>query len=141
MEFGDRLLELAKHYDISVNAIAERASIKRTTLQTYMPNGSRQPAKPSIDAIVNIFRAFPEIHLEWLLTGDGLMIGDSKVVDTQIKLAAESNLDYKEKYYELTEKVITLQDELNESRLELINCLKSKIKMPLHARAETESIV
>jgi transcriptional regulator with XRE-family HTH domain len=138
MEFGNRLLELAKHYDISVNAIAERASIKRTTLQTYLPNGSRQPAKPSIDAIVNIFKAFPEIQLEWLLTGDGLMIGNSKVIDTQIKLAVESNLDYKEKYYKLTEKVITLQDELNDSRLELINCLKSKIKLPLKARTDAE---
>lgn len=135
MEFGDRLLELAKHYNININGVAERASIKRTTLQTYLPKGSRVPAKPSLDAIVNIFNAFPDLSLEWLLTGQGDMIRLIEVVSSKGG-GMETNVDYKEKFYELTDKVITLQDELNIARLDLINCLKAKIKMPVHSKVD-----
>jgi transcriptional regulator with XRE-family HTH domain len=141
MSIGLRIQEIAKHYNISLAELASRTGVSRATMHTYVKGmGNRPPAKAPAEVIALISDAFIEVSLDWLLKGNGQMLQNNGVIK-EIGLSKESNVDYKEKYYELTEKVITLQDELNESRQELINCLKAKIKMPVHSGAEASGIL
>jgi transcriptional regulator with XRE-family HTH domain len=145
MEISKRIQEVADFYGLNLSGLANKTGLSRTTLHSYVSGSkNRPPSKPPADVISVIAEHFPEVNARWLLTGEGVMVSstfDSTIEDIKNSIINESNVDYKEKYYELTEKVIYLQDELNVSRLDLINCLKAKINMPVHLKAQQERVI
>lgn len=71
-----RINELIDSYKLSKNAFANKINMEQTTVNNQLI-GKRSV---SIDLILNILLAFPEISSEWLLRGEGEMIKGSSVV-------------------------------------------------------------
>lgn len=65
-----RVNELISHSELSKNAFANKISMEQTTVNNQLI-GKRGI---SIDLILNILLAFPEVSSEWLLRGEGSMI-------------------------------------------------------------------
>lgn len=65
-----RINELISHSELSKNAFANKISMEQTTVNNQLI-GKRGI---SIDLILNILLAFPEVSSEWLLRGEGSMI-------------------------------------------------------------------
>lgn len=65
-----RINELISHNELSKNAFANKISMEQTTVNNQLI-GKRGI---SIDLILNILLAFPEVSSEWLLRGEGSMI-------------------------------------------------------------------
>lgn len=65
-----RINELISHSKLSKNAFANKISMEQTTVNNQLI-GKRGI---SIDLILNILLAFPEVSSEWLLRGEGSMI-------------------------------------------------------------------
>lgn len=65
-----RINELISHSELSKNAFANKISMEQTTVNNQLI-GKRGV---SIDLILNILLAFPEVSSEWLLRGEGEMI-------------------------------------------------------------------
>jgi plasmid maintenance system antidote protein VapI len=65
-----RINELIDSYKLSKNAFANKINMEQTTVNNQLI-GKRSV---SIDLILNILLAFPEISSEWLLRGKGNML-------------------------------------------------------------------
>lgn len=83
-----RINELIDSYKLSKNAFANKINMEQTTVNNQLI-GKRSV---SIDLILNILLAFPEISSEWLLRGEGEMIKGSSVVKE--KLASKEFVVY-----------------------------------------------
>lgn len=125
MEFGHRIKAIADAYDISLNTLSEKCGLKRSTLQSYFgKSGGKAPAQPTLAVVNEIWNAFPNVNLTWLVTGDGKIFTESNELSS-VKITEELNVDYKERYLNLAERMIQVQDELVRAKHELIECLKA----------------
>lgn len=62
---------------------------------------------------------YKEINPEWLLTGNGKMLKDMSIDEVNETLPIYSNVDYKEKYYELLEENRELRLKIDKQAKEL----------------------
>jgi len=65
----DRLQHLMSHYGYTAARLADEIGVQRSGISHIM-SGRNQP---SYDFILKIINTFPEISVEWLLTGRGTM--------------------------------------------------------------------
>ncbi len=62
-----RLGEILEHYELSAAAFADKINVQRSSL-SHLLNGRN---KPSLDFVIKVDEAFPEVNLNWLLYGKG----------------------------------------------------------------------
>lgn len=55
------------HHGISATAFAEKLGINRSTI-SHLLSGRN---KPSLDVVMKVLQAYPEVELYWLLNGTG----------------------------------------------------------------------
>lgn len=77
--------------------------------------------KPSIgiDKLLSIIEVYPDLNLDWLLTGKGEMIGPSfrsDIKEQTIGTEEKSSVEYKNKYLELLEENRLLRIEIEKLR-------------------------
>ncbi|MBW3519695.1 helix-turn-helix transcriptional regulator [Flavobacterium sp. NKUCC04_CG] len=65
--FVNRLEFLLQHYEFSASTFADKIGVQRSSL-SHLLSGRN---KPSLDFIMKIYEAFPELNLYWLLKGEG----------------------------------------------------------------------
>ncbi len=65
-----RLLLIMDYFGLTATAFADRTGVQRSGI-SHLLSGRN---KPSLDFVVKLIDAFPEIDLYWLLTGAGSMI-------------------------------------------------------------------
>ena len=63
-----RLDKILKHYELSASVFADKINVQRSSL-SHLLNGRN---RPSLDFILKIDSAFPEVDLYWLLYGKGV---------------------------------------------------------------------
>ena len=68
MNLGKRLQEVRKHYNLTVDQLAEKAGVKPRTLGSY----ERNEAKAPIELLEFMQQSF-HVDLNWLVTGKGEM--------------------------------------------------------------------
>lgn len=66
-EFTERLQKVLDHYHLSASAFADKIQVNRASISHLMSGRN----KPSLDFILKILDAFPEVELYWLLNGRG----------------------------------------------------------------------
>ncbi|MEW2922012.1 helix-turn-helix transcriptional regulator [Muricauda sp. ANG21] len=73
-----RIKTIIEHYDISVSAFAESIGVQRSSI-SHLLNGRN---KPSLDFVLKLTDAYPDVDLYWLLQGRGEFPSDeSKEVE------------------------------------------------------------
>lgn len=66
-EFTKRLKIIINYYDISAAVLAEKMDVQRSSISHILSGRN----KPSLDFVMKILKAFPEVELYWLLNGEG----------------------------------------------------------------------
>lgn len=66
-EFTIRLNRIMEYYDLSAASFADKIEVGRSSI-SHLLSGRN---KPSLDFVMKIIQAFPEVELYWLLNGKG----------------------------------------------------------------------
>lgn len=66
-EFTKRLHKVMEYYDLSAASFADKIDVGRSSI-SHLLSGRN---KPSLDFVMKIVNAFPEVELYWLLNGKG----------------------------------------------------------------------
>ena len=66
-EFTKRLSRIMDFYDLSAASFADKIDVGRSSI-SHLLSGRN---KPSLDFVLKIVNAFPEVELYWLLNGKG----------------------------------------------------------------------
>lgn len=72
-EFTKRLKIIIDHYSISAAIMAEKMDVQRSSISHILSGRN----KPSLDFVMKVLTAFPEVELYWLLNGTGTFPKDS----------------------------------------------------------------
>ena len=64
---SERLTQIMAHYGLTAAAFAERIDVQRSGISHILSGRN----KPSLDFVMKVVRAFPEVDLYWLLNGKG----------------------------------------------------------------------
>ena len=111
MDILTRLKEIVAYGGMSIRALAIRSGIPQKTLDNQI-KGLRGI---SIETVVSILQAYPEISAEWLLRGNGEML-----------IRKEDNSEDIARINGLVDTITTLNDALK-SKSETIAMLKERI--------------
>ncbi|MCF6181781.1 helix-turn-helix transcriptional regulator [Lutibacter sp.] len=86
-EFAERLKFMLNYYEISAAQLAEKIEVQRSSISHILSGRN----KPSLEFVLKILKAFPEVELYWLLNGKGKFPKvDEKALTTS---PLSSNLD------------------------------------------------
>ncbi len=66
-EFAKRLKIIMDYYEISAASLAEKIEVQRSGISHILSGRN----KPSLDFVLKVLKAFPEVELYWLLNGVG----------------------------------------------------------------------
>lgn len=66
-KFSERLQTVMEYYDISAAAFADAIEVGRSSISHILSGRN----KPSLDFVLKIVQAYPEVELYWLLNGKG----------------------------------------------------------------------
>jgi hypothetical protein len=86
MEAQDRLELLIKKLDKNANSFANDIGVPGSYIYNIIrgaaSNGGKKN-KPSFDLLQKILKAYPQVNLVWLLTGEGEMFSESSILTTE----------------------------------------------------------
>ncbi|WP_046756776.1 helix-turn-helix domain-containing protein [Kordia jejudonensis] len=66
-DFTKRLRKILEYYGLSASAFADKLSVQRSSISHILSGRN----KPSLEFVMKILNAFPEVELYWLLNGKG----------------------------------------------------------------------
>lgn len=66
-EFTERLHKIMEYHDLSAASFADKIDVGRSSI-SHLLSGRN---KPSLDFVMKIVSAFPDVELYWLLNGKG----------------------------------------------------------------------
>ncbi|MGS2764449.1 helix-turn-helix transcriptional regulator [Sinomicrobium sp. M5D2P9] len=73
-DFNNRLQEVLDFYGLSASSFADRIGVQRSSISHILSGRN----KPSLDFVLKILHAFPEVELYWLLNGKGVFPVDKQ---------------------------------------------------------------
>ncbi|RAV28750.1 helix-turn-helix domain-containing protein [Sinomicrobium soli] len=66
-DFTKRLQQVLEYYGVSASAFADRIGVQRSSISHILSGRN----KPSLEFVLRILQAYPEVELYWLLNGKG----------------------------------------------------------------------
>ena len=72
-DFSKRLQKIIDFYDLNATSFSEKITFNRFTI-SHLLSGRN---KPSLEFVIKVLEAFPEVDLYWLLNGKGSFPTDS----------------------------------------------------------------
>lgn len=69
---NNRIAALLKHLSLSSSAFAENIGVQRSSISHVLSGRN----KPSLEFVQKIIATYPEISIDWLITGNGTIIKD-----------------------------------------------------------------
>ena len=104
-EFVKRIETLLSYFTLSTSAFADRIGVQRSAI-SHLLSGRN---KPSLDFVLKIQAAFPEVNLYWLLLGTGSPIsedGETTSPTEDVKKAAVKKNIASSKHNDAIDKII-----------------------------------
>ncbi|MFD1061747.1 helix-turn-helix domain-containing protein [Winogradskyella litorisediminis] len=94
-EFTERLQKIIKFYDETASGFAEKIGVQRSSISHILSGRN----KPSLDFVMKVLQAYPEVDLYWLMNGKGHFPTESKkVVHTETSKFSESHPEPKTEF-------------------------------------------
>jgi len=89
-DFIRRLQKVIDYYGESASSFAEKIGVQRSSISHILSGRN----KPSLDFILKILSAYPEVDLYWLFNGKGTFPSEEKNKDVKIEnIAPTKNYD------------------------------------------------
>ncbi len=76
MEINKRIEIIRNHYDLTNTEFADKINVQPSSL-SHIFSGRN---KPSIDFILKLKIAFPDVSLDWIIIGEGSLINNSSEI-------------------------------------------------------------
>ena len=111
-KFGEQLNKIMVYYGLSASAFAELIQVQRSSISHILSGRN----KPSLDFILKLNTALPDINLYWLLNGTGDMSNgpssSTKIKDTitQTEVLQSNHVDSKAQSKKIERIVIFYKD-------------------------------
>lgn len=86
-EFSERLQKIIDYYDESASSFAEKIGVQRSSISHILSGRN----KPSLDFVMKVLQAYPEVELYWLLNGKGTFPNKSMISDNPNSNASSQN--------------------------------------------------
>jgi len=78
-EFSKRLEKVIKFHDETASSFAEKIGVQRSSISHILSGRN----KPSLDFVMKVLEAFPDVELYWLLNGKGTFPkSETKIMET-----------------------------------------------------------
>lgn len=91
-DFAKRIQKIIQFYDETASGFAEKIGVQRSSI-SHVISGRN---KPSLDFVMKVLKAYPEVNMYWLLNGKGSFPPSrSKEEDTEPKPQVETILSEK----------------------------------------------
>ena len=75
----ERLQSIMSHYKLSASSLADVIGVPRSSI-SHLLSGRN---KPSLDFVLKLIKAYPEVNLYWLLSGKGEFPSKTSVLDEE----------------------------------------------------------
>jgi transcriptional regulator with XRE-family HTH domain len=82
IEFAKRLKKVIDYYGESASSFAEKISVQRSSISHILSGRN----KPSLEFVLKVLSAFPEVELYWLLNGKGDFPTPQKTLDFESEI-------------------------------------------------------
>lgn len=83
MSLNERITKVIEYSNLTSSEFADEIDVQRSSI-SHITSGRN---KPSLEFIIKIKSRFPEIHWDWLVTGDGEMlknkVSEKKVIEVK----------------------------------------------------------
>ena len=89
-DFIKRLQKIIDYYNESASSFAEKIGVQRSSISHILSGRN----KPSLDFILKILSAYPEVDLYWLFNGKGVFPSKQEIKEieqTSLKAALDEN--------------------------------------------------
>lgn len=73
-DFIERLEHLLQYYSLTASGFADKIDVQRSSI-SHLLSGRN---KPSLEFVLKVVKAFPEVNLYWLLNGKGSFPTEAK---------------------------------------------------------------
>lgn len=80
-----RIQEVIDHYGLTISTFADEIGVQRSSI-SHLLSGRN---KPSLDFVLKLVAAFPDVNLYWLLKGEGSFPPNSPNPDIKSELESE----------------------------------------------------
>ncbi|MGJ8666126.1 MAG: helix-turn-helix domain-containing protein [Patiriisocius sp.] len=90
-QFSKRLQKILDYYGVSATAFSEMISFNRSTI-SHLLSGRN---KPSLEFVMKVLEAYPEVELYWLLNGKGTFPSTQKTETSKISEAFQKQENQK----------------------------------------------
>lgn len=77
----ERLQSIMSHYKLTASSLADAIGVPRSSI-SHLLSGRN---KPSLDFVLKLIKAYPEVNLYWLLSGKGEFPKKVSVLDEEHK--------------------------------------------------------
>ncbi len=97
MNFTDRLNTILTVYNLNASEFADKIDVQRSSISHILSGRN----KPSLDFMIKVKSAFPELNWDWLILGEGPMYADEVLDDykkEEVKSSPEKNSVKREPY-------------------------------------------
>ncbi|PNQ73012.1 transcriptional regulator [Hanstruepera neustonica] len=78
-EFTERLEKIIDFYGESASSFAEKIGVQRSSISHILSGRN----KPSLDFVLKVLSAYPEVELYWLLNGKGIFPNQTASFENQ----------------------------------------------------------
>ncbi|GGW63110.1 helix-turn-helix protein [Winogradskyella epiphytica] len=78
VEFTKRLQKVIDHYGETASSFAEKIGVQRSSISHILSGRN----KPSLDFVMKVLHAYPEVELYWLMNGKGSFPQISKISES-----------------------------------------------------------
>tara|TARA_R110002049_G_C9177204_1_gene562906 strand:- start:14130 stop:14507 length:378 start_codon:yes stop_codon:yes gene_type:complete len=86
-DFSKRLQKVIDYYGESAAAFAEKIGVQRSSISHILSGRN----KPSLDFVMKVIHAYPEVELYWLLNGKGHFPSEKKTMAAEAVFTPQEN--------------------------------------------------
>lgn len=77
-EFTERLQKVIDFYNETASSFAEKIGVQRSSISHILSGRN----KPSLDFVMKVLHAYPEVELYWLMNGKGNFPSETKISES-----------------------------------------------------------
>lgn len=117
MDISKRIQKIIEYYQLTPSDFADRVGIQRSGV-SHLTSGRN---KPSVDFIEKLINAFPEVNINWFVTGNGEMINEKKITKEEFPIENNSSSSTLLLFPEFEEKIekpkVQIKNELKDEKI------------------------
>ena len=112
--FGKRIEKIMNHYSISASSFADAMGVGRSSISHILSGRN----KPSLDFVMRIIEAYPEVSLQWLLYNEGTFPLSSNMKISETSVPSSSTLPVNATNKEIEQDLFSNSDDEREKENE-----------------------